>query len=299
MRCLHTGIDRLHVTVASWLTPPVFRHGLDSPSLQQHLEAVRFTLPPLTQGCRYPLITHTLAGQLSAGLQLRRASQPDLPVVIYHHGIAEMPYDKSFRGIFRTRLLTQAHFVALRAPFHRSWFDLIHGLATLNSFLAMCAVSIKLIEAVRRLMLGAGARGCLVAGSSLGGFLSIMHHLIYGTADSYTPLLAGPDLAHTMLHTHYRRFLARQALEHPQRLKAQLDFRHAFQRSDTRRVFPLLARYDLDMPYAHHAACFAASRVPVVTIERGHITGLFAFSALRTHLLAHLARSHPNPDDAS
>jgi hypothetical protein len=293
MRWFHTGIDRLHVAVTRRLAPPVFRHGLDSPSLQQHLEAVQLGLPPLTKARHYTLTAHTLAGQLAAGVQLRRGSQPDLPVVIYHHGIAEMPYDKSFRGIFRTRLLTQAHVVAVRAPFHRSWFDLMRGLATLNNFMAMCAVSIKLIEAVRYLMIDTGARGCLVAGSSLGGFLAIVHHLIYGTADGYAPLLAGPDLAHPMLNTHCRRFLARQALDNPQTIKAQLDFRQAFQRSDTRRVFPLLARYDLHMPYAHHAACFAASHVPVVTIERGHITGLFTFSALRAHILACLCTRSP------
>lgn len=288
MRCFHTGIDRLHVAITSRLAPPIFRHGLDSPSLQQHLQAVQLTLPPLGKARHYTLTAQTLAGQLAAGFQLRRGAQPDLPVVIYHHGIAEMPYDKSFRGIFRSGLLTQAHLVAVRAPFHRSWFDLMRGLATRNNFMAMCAVSIKLIEAMRHLLLDSGARGCLVSGLSLGGFLTLMHHLIYGTADGYAPLLAGPDLAHSMLNTHYRRFLARQALDNPQPIKAQLDFRQVFQCRDTRRVFPLLARYDLAMPYDYYAACFAASHVPVVTIERGHITGSFAFSALRAHILARL-----------
>jgi hypothetical protein len=293
MRWFHAGIDRLHVAVTSRLAPPVFRHGLDSPSLQQHLQAVQLALPPLSKARHYTFNACTLAGQLAAGFQLRRGSQPELPVVIYHHGIAEMPYDKSFRGIFRPGLLTQAHWVAVRAPFHRSWFDLMHGLATRNNFMAMCAASIKLIEAIRHLMIDSGARGCLVAGLSLGGFLTIMHHLIYATADGYAPLLAGPDLAHPMLNTHYRRFLARQALDNPQPIKAQLDFRRAFQCSDTHRVFPLLARYDLDMPYTYHAACFAASHVPVATIARGHITGSFAFSALRAHILACLCARSP------
>jgi hypothetical protein len=113
-----------------------------------------------------------------------------------------------------------------------------------------------------------------------------MHHLTYGTADRYVPLLAGPDLAHVMLCTPYRRFLAPQALAQADHIRSLLDFREAFQASDSSRVLPLLAGYDLDMPYAHYAACYAAGGVPVATIWRGHITGSLAFAALRAHLLA-------------
>ncbi|MGQ4806974.1 hypothetical protein NKDENANG_00312 [Candidatus Entotheonellaceae bacterium PAL068K] len=285
MRCLHKAIDRLHVAVVSRLAPPIFRHGVASPALSEHLAAVQFELPPLTASRHYNLTAHTLVGKLEAGFQVRRGPQPELPVVVYHHGIAEMPYDKSFRGIFPARLRPRAHLVAVRAPFHRSWLHLLSGLTTLSRFLAMCAVSIKLIEALRQALSTQGARGSLVAGTSLGGFVALMHHLRYGTADSYVPLLAGPDLAHVMLVTHYRRFLAPKALGHVDTIKTLLDFRHAFQASQTHKVFPLLAQYDLDMLYAHHAACYAASQVPVVTIARGHLTGSFAFTALRAHLL--------------
>ncbi len=284
-RGFHEGVDRLHVAVTSRLLPPMFRRGLDALSLHEHLDAVQLELPPLAEGRRYTLTAHTLVGSLDAAFQVRPGPQSDLPVVVYHHGIAEMPYDKSFWGIFRTRLPAQAHLVAVRAPFHRSWFDLIRGLRTLNDFIAMCAVSVKLIEAVRLLLVARGARGCLVAGLSLGGFLALMHHIIYGTADRYVPLLAGPDLAHVMLETHYRRFLAPQALERPTSIKQHLNFRQSFQSSDTRRVFPLLARYDLTMLYAYHYACFAAGNIPVATIARGHITGSLSFAVLRAHVL--------------
>lgn len=284
MRWFHEAVDRLHVTLASRLAPPVFRHGVTSPSLHEHVEAVRCELPMLSTTRRSRLTAHTLVGALDAGVRVRRGPRPDLPVVIYHHGIAEIPYDKTFRGIFRGHLSREAHLVAVRAPYHRSWLDLLTGLATLRHFLAMCAVSLTLIEAVRIKLCEDGARGSLVVGTSLGGFLTLLHHLIYNTADGYVPLLAGPDLAHVLLDTHYRRFLAPQALRQAETIRTLLDFRRAFHLSDTRRIFPLLASYDLDMLYAHHAACYAASGVPVVTIERGHITGSLAFAALRAHV---------------
>lgn len=290
MRWFHEGVDRLHVAVVDRLTPPAFRRGCVSPSLHEHLAAVSLELPALTPARRYTLRAETLAGDLEAGFQVRLGPRPDLPVVLYHHGVGEMPYDKSFWGIFRLRAPVAAHLVAVRAPFHRTWLDLIAGMVTLNNFLAMCAVSITLIEALRLLLVTHGGRGSLVTGSSLGGFVALLHHLTFGTSDGCVPLLAGPDVAHVMLGTPYRRFLAPQALAQAAHIQTLLDFRQAFQRSDTSRVFPLLARYDRTMSYAHHRACYAASRVPVVTLERGHITGCATFSALRTHLASCLRR---------
>ena len=293
MHWFHEAVDRLHVALTSCLAPAVFRHGVTSPSLHEHVAAVRFELPTLTMARRYHLTAQTLVGGLEAGFQVRRGPRPDLPVVIYHHGIAEMPYDKTFRGIFRGCWPRDAHLVAVRAPYHRSWLDLLAGLASIRHFLAMCAVSLGLIEAVRVTLLAHGARGSLVVGTSLGGFLALLHHLVYNTADGYVPLLAGPDLAHVMLETHYRRYLAPQALHQAETIRTLLDFRQAFHASDPQKIFPLLARYDLDMLYAHHAACYAASGVPVVTIDRGHITGSLAFAMLRAHVLTCLCLLMP------
>lgn len=285
MRWFHEAVDHLHVALLRHLVPPVFRHGIDSPPLHEHLQAVQCTLPALTTARHYTVVVRTLVGELGAGLQIRWGAQPELPVLVYHHGIAEMPYDKSFRGIFRGALATAAHLVVVRAPFHRTWLDLRPGLASVQHFLAMCAVAVQLGEAARLALLARGARGSLVVGTSLGGFLALLHHLRLGTADGYVPLLAGPDLAHVMLGTHFRHFLDPQALARATTLQELLDLRRDFKASATRRVLPLLARHDLDMLYAHHAACYAASNVPVMTIERGHITGSLAFAALRAHVL--------------
>jgi hypothetical protein len=293
MRWLHKGIDRLHVALVQRLFPPLFRRGQTAVSFAEHLAAVRLVLPVLPTTGRYPLSAQTLVGRLDAGVYVRLQSRPELPVLVYHHGIAEFPYDKTFRGIFRARLPIAAHLVAIRAPYHRSYVDCARGLATLEQFLAMCAVSVALIEAVRQRLVEQGAQGSLVTGTSLGGFLSLLHHLAFGTADCYVPLLAGPDLAHVVLATQYRRLVALQALARPEHLQARLDFRPDFLGSPQQRVFPLLAQYDLCMLYAHQQACYAAHGVPVKTLARGHITGTLAFAALRAHVLSCLSTLLP------
>lgn len=286
MRWFHESLDRLHIAAIGLAMPSTFRHGTTSPSLREHLAAVRLTSPPLTAQKRYRLTAHTLAGPLDCGYRVRFGPRPDLPVLIYHHGIAEMPYDKSFQGIFGVRRNIDAHLVALQAPYHQTWWHVAKGMSTLTQFMAMCAVSIAMMEAIRRLFQDFGAPRSLVSGISLGGFLALAHHLLMGTADRHVPLLAGPDLAHVMLDTPFSRLLAPEARTPSEYLRTRLDFRRAFHDSDTRHIFPILARYDLDMPYAHFHACYAASQVPVVTMTRGHITGICAFATLRKHLLS-------------
>jgi hypothetical protein len=292
MRWFHEGVDRLYIGVMSRLVPPVFRRGSVSAPLRDHLAAVELRMPPLATAGRYRVSARTMVGEVQAGFRWRPASDATRPVLIYHHGLGEIPSDHTFRGIFRRRAPVDAHLVAIRAAFHRSHVDCCRGLASLDRFTAMCAVSVALIESVRLALAERGAHGSVVAGISFGGFLTLLHHLTYGTASRYAPQMAGPDLSHAMLSTPCRGVLARQALARPEHLSARLDFRQAFQASDARRVFPLLARHDLWMPCAYHQTEYAAKGVPVATIHRGHMTGSWAFAGLRAHLLSVLGSLH-------
>jgi hypothetical protein len=286
MRWFHEGVDRLYVGAMRLVVPRLFRRGSASLPLADHLAAVELRMPHLARAGRYSLTARTMVGDLQAGFRWRPASSAAAPVLIYHHGLGEIPHESTFRGIFPRRPPVDAHLVAIRAPFHRSHIECCRGLASLERLVAMCAVSVALMETVRHAFVGRGARGSVVAGISLGGFVTLLHHLTYGTASGYAPLEAGPDLAHALLSTPCCGLLAKQALAEPDHLRTCLDFRRAFQASDTRRIFPLLARRDVWMPYAYHQAAYAAKGVPVATIDRGHMTGSWAFAGLRAHLVA-------------
>jgi pimeloyl-ACP methyl ester carboxylesterase len=287
MRWFHEGVDRLYIGVTRRVVPAVFRRGSVSAPLRDHLAAVELRTPLLASPGRQSLTARTMVGEVQAGFRWRPASSANRPVLIFHHGLGEIPYDFTLRRMFR-RTSVDAHLVAIRAPFHQSYADCCRGLASLERFMTMCAVSVTLIEALRRTFVQRGAHGSIVAGISLGGFVALLHHLSHGTASRYAPLLAGPDLAYTLLSTPCRGFLAAQALADPDSLTACLDFRRAFQASGARRIAPLLARHDLWMPYTRHQPMYAAKSIPVATIDRGHMTGSWAFAALREHLLSML-----------
>jgi len=286
MRWFHAGVDRLYVGSMRWLVPPLFRRGSVSAKLHDHLAAVELQMPTLATAGRYDVTARTQVGDVQAGFRWRPASDASRPVLIYHHGLGEIPTDHIFRGIFRRRAPVDAHLVAIRAAFHRSHIDCCRGLASLDRFMAMCAVSVALMEAARLALAERGAQGSVVSGISLGGFVTLLHHLTYGTASRYVPLMAGPDLSHAMLSTPCRGLLASQALAQPEQLRTCLDFRQAFQASGAERVFPLLAQHDVWMSCAYHQAEYAAKGVPVTLIDRGHMTGSWAFAGLRAHLVS-------------
>ena len=285
MRWFHEGVDRLYIGVMRRLVPPLFRRGIDSPPLHDHLAAVELQIPPLAADRLCSLTARSRVGDVQAGFRWRPAPSAAAPVLIFHHGLGEIPYDHTFRWTFR-RTPVDAHLVAIRAPFHRSHIDCCRGLASLDRLMAMCAVSLALTEGVRQALAERGAQGSVIAGISLGGFVTLLHHLTYGTASRYAPLFAGPELAHALLCTPCRGVLAPQALAQPEHVRACLDFRQAFRASDPQRIFPLLGRHDLWMPLAHHGAAYAAGGVPAATIDRGHMTGSWAFAGLRAHLLS-------------
>lgn len=290
MRWLHESIDRLHLRLMRLLfASRAFQQGVVSPPFAEHIAAVRLQMPDIVpQRQQYNLAAQTLVGEVEAGFFLRRGAHPTMPVLLYHHGIAEMPPTKTFHGLFPRWRSVPAHLLAVRAPFHRSWWELKASMRTVQHFLAMCAVSVVLMETLRQALHAQGAQHCLIAGCSLGGVVALLHHITYNTAERYVPLLAGPDVAHVLLTTPYRYLLHPHALRSAEVLQAQLNFAPALPAMAATRVFPLLARYDVDMCYAHQQACYAARGIPVVAIARGHITGNLGFARLRAHILRQL-----------
>jgi hypothetical protein len=134
-----------------------------------------------------------------------------------------------------------------------------------------------------------GAAGCgrvSVTGTSLGGFVSLVHHIRFNTADAYMPLLAGPNLAHCLLESAYSRQTDRRA-KASDYVASRLDFSAEYAGVNNGNVFPLLGRYDqLVMPAANAAAYGTTS---IRLIDKGHFTGSTAFEALRAHILERAA----------
>lgn len=214
---------------------------------------------------------------------------PDRPTLLYHHGSGERPFDfgrfgaNSFRRLFDTpEDPFPGNLIALRAPFHdRSSRAYARSMGALEEFVGMLASSSALVEALLR-RLDDTASPVVVAGISLGGWVTTLHRAFHGTADRYAPVFAGAALGEMFVSSVYRRMTGRRARGHPQRLRSVLDFEEAFRGVDAPDCSPLLARHDRIIEFDRQQAAYAGMAVSV--LEKGHVTGSLATGPMRAWL---------------
>ena len=284
---IHGVIDSLAVGLGATFMPKYFRDGYRSQGVAENIEAISMDLPKLEFEGDHEIAVETSVGTLDAAFRLARPIDPDLPWVIYHHGAAETPFDYGFNRIFPLKKQSiDANLVLVRAPFHRSMKEFQRGIRTLENVVAMLAVSTCLIEQLVQESRKVGEGRVLVAGTSLGGFITNLHHIHFNSADVYTPLLAGLAMYDAYLNSVYSRATAVTAKDNPRDIKAVLDFTTEFAGGDCGNVFPLLALHDRLVRYEIQRTSYGDC--PVTTISKGHTTGALAYSDLREHILGHL-----------
>jgi len=121
-----------------------------------------------------------------------------------------------------------------------------------------------------------GSGPVIVAGISLGGWSTNLHHAAFASADASAPIFAGAALAETFL-------TAAGALAAPELVRAALNFEASFAQGDQGRVHPLLARHDQYIDLDRQSASYVG--VDLHVIEAGHVTGTLDAARLRAHLL--------------
>ncbi len=285
---IHGIVDTIAVSLGSKVMPKYFREGAASKSLAENLQRVSLELPEMDGEGDYDLDASTPVGKLNAGVRLAQWVGGDAPTVIYHHGASETPFDYGFKGIFPLQKMDiRANFFLVRAPFHRSMKEFQAGIRTLANVTAMLAVSVCLIEHLVKYCRARNVNRVLVAGTSLGGFITNLHHIHFNSADVYTPLLAGLAMDDAYLVSVYRKAVDPQARENSSgQIKAVLNFEADFSGKDHRNLFPLLARYDRLIRFERQKESYG--ECPVSVIKKGHTTGALAYGELRRHILEHL-----------
>ncbi len=284
---IHGLIDNVAVGLGAKFMPKYFREGFESPPVAEHLENVSLLFPNVAGEGDYEVFAETLAGELDAAFRLVQWIEGCAPTVIYHHGASEIPFDYGFKRIFPCKKMDiPANLFLVRAPFHRTMKDFQHGIRTLFNVVAMLAVSVRLIEYLVAFSRDRGSSKIILSGTSLGGFVTNLHHIHFNSADYYTPLLAGLSMDDAYLRSLYSRAVAQEAKENPAAIEAVLNFEKDFAAKDQSNVFPLLALHDRLIRYERQKASYG--NLPVHAIDKGHTTGALSYEKLRSHVLQHL-----------
>jgi hypothetical protein len=296
MKNIHAIMDNVAVNISAFALGKhkFFRESIESSSLAEHLKSITIQMPAIKGPGRYGVVADTLVGKLEPAFMITQWKGENYPTVLYHHGNTERPFDfrwcspNTFKSIFLTaKKPIQANLIALSAPFHRSTImDYLRKLGKLANVVALLSVSVKLIEELVAYLKEQGSPRVMVAGISLGGWITNIHRAYFNTAQVYAPLLAGAALGDIFSTSIYHKMTGRLAHEHPEVLKKVLNFEDRFKRVRDDNVFPVLARYDQIIQYERQRVCYGDR--PIKTLEKGHITGSLAHRDLRAHILTHL-----------
>ncbi|NLV06198.1 alpha/beta fold hydrolase [Haloarcula rubripromontorii] len=297
----HALVDEATVRLGSLFVGDggFFARSVDAPRVDEMLPGIDVSVPPLTGERRHELSVETPVGPLSVEFEVSQWLGTEYPTIVYHHGNDERPFSTSrvtpntFRDILVDHAATyEANIVGLRAPFHdgTTW-EYARKMGELANFVAMLGTSVATVSGiVDRLEAGGPV---IVAGVSLGGWVTNLHHAYEGSADAYVPMLAGAALGRLFTKSEYRRLLGRVGRENPNQVERILNFGDDYRDSDAGRAYPLLARHDRYVEYDVQCQCYDDSELAVV--DRGHITATLRPAPLRAHLRGVLERVSASP----
>lgn len=287
---IHGVVDELSVRLGALISPKYFREGAESPPLDEHLGALQLDsqLELERMDAEEELSVNSLVGRLDALVRRERWCGAESPTVIYHHGASEIPYDYGFRRIFPARdsACREVNLFAVRAPWHGSRKDFSHGGADLSRWMAMLAASVTVLQELVRALRQKDAVRIAISGTSLGGFITNLHHIYHDSADLYLPIMAGLAMDEPYLDSVYSRSVT--PLDEGQRkgIRRLLNFEEGFASRGGDNVFPLLAEYDRLLTFERQGSSYGDC--PVQAFAKGHTTGAIAFADLRAHVFHHL-----------
>lgn len=262
------------------VTHAYFSDCIDSPPFEEHLQGVTLDSFNIEGEGIYELQAETVAGPMDAAFNIHQWKGETAPTVLYHHGASEHPFDKTFKQMFPPDYSVDANLIAIRSPFHRkSSSELWEAAVDLSKYIALMAVSVEVTE---RLLSVISSPHTVVAGYSLGGFITNRHHMQYNTATAYIPFMAGTAHAEIFLTTWKAAPTARKKA---QLLRDHLNFDKEWRTRTHDNVFPVLGRYDTLNQYEVQGPSYGG--VPVETWEIGHLSGINA-EKLREKICHHL-----------
>ncbi len=123
-----------------------------------------------------------------------------------------------------------------------------------------------------------------VAGISLGGWITNLHHAYFNTADVYRPIFAGAAPDALFLESSYGRLTSGSACTRPERIRDVLNFEEAFSKRGPDNVYALLARYDQYVQLERQKTVYDPGHLTIM--EAGHVTGSSRNAELRKFLFA-------------
>lgn len=275
--------DRLLLLGTRFFTAPFFRDSLETARFDAHLQSIRLEVGSFDGPRFYPIQARTLAGPLDIGFRILHWGGEGAPCVVHHQGGGEQPFDRIIRGAYPSSDTVQWTVIAAKAALQENLKQQNSAFAHLHNYVAMIAASVMLTETLFRSYWLSPSKVKVVSGYSLGGFVTMRHHLCFDSADIYIPFVAGGRHTDIFLDTVHSGIAT---IEDAQYVRERLDMETEWSRRDHPNVYPVLARRDGLNRLETMLPSFGST--PVEFWEKGHLQGASSPALVRAKIDRHI-----------
>ena len=278
---LNFAVDKI-----AYSQPIYFANGVQTDNFSQHLEAINLDIPDWNSEGLYEVKASTKAGILDPAFLVYKWNSNTSNTLIFHHGASEYPFYGIFSNIFKKETLDNlsVNLIVVRTPFHKQKGNLKQGTASLSTFMATMATSVKLTEKLIHSLRQKGVLTIGIGGFSLGAVIANRHRVAYNSADFYVPIVG--TVAHEKFFIFPKKNTTESEIERNKIITQHLNFSAQWQEIQSPNAFPVMARYDAFLPLHQHAPAYGNLEVEVW--NTGHLSTALFYDAMWHILLKRL-----------
>ena len=278
---LNFAVDKI-----AYSQPIYFPNGVQTDNFSQHLEAINLDIPDWNSEGLYEVKASTKAGILDPAFLVYKWNSNTSNTLIFHHGASEYPFYGIFSNIFKKETLDNlsVNLIVVRTPFHKQKGNLKQGTASLSTFMATMATSVKLTEKLIHSLRQKGVPTIGIGGFSLGAVIANRHRVAYNSADFYVPIVG--TVAHEKFFIFNKKNTTESEIERNKIITQHLNFSAQWQEIQSPNAFPVMARYDAFLPLHQHAPAYGNLEVEVW--NTGHLSTALFYDAMWHILLKRL-----------
>lgn len=216
-------------------------------------------------------------------------------LVVYHHGLGEIPHDTLPHVLFRhPKLRARCDWIAIKGIHHKSLAE-VSGrlLRDRNTFIRSLAASAGLCKQIAQ-DIGSRYQHVVMVGTSMGGIISLVETCHEPQFQLYVPFIAGPNLADVMLKSSFRCLIHSgfRRREHQSPWLHELDMTWRLEGQSGPPIRPLLARSDRLFRYEEQVKAYERiQRAEIATFEGGHITGAVNLPVFAKHVVSMITKN--------
>jgi hypothetical protein len=292
-------VDRLVLYMLNSGIPNAFEQSdLSGPALQEIVDQTRVkrrktALYNLVAPGEHEIWLDTPLGEMRCLVKVRLAVMPDAPLLLYHHGLVEIPYTSTWERLLPKSSPFPAHSAAVQAPYHNSISEpLVTGFSSIQHIYQMFAGSLRVYELMQEQFEADGAAFTVTGGLSWGGITSLLYEALFQRARATIPMFASPNLAQVLADG--AALIGRPLPLPREKLDATFDFTPAYEQCAKNRIFPVLGEDDLFFRFERHAVVY--SQETLLAVPSTHVGAMWrARRQIQRHVLEILdwAERHP------